>query len=316
MRILQSRNTYAANNEEYKALLAEIKMYEHFVEDEKNIPVAEEQKKTAMARINELNVEIKEYESSIKKLEKNKEELLTKITGKDATVAEINNMTASIADCDKALQHINMEIGELKNTRKELLAKEEEAQELAREIEARAQEAADFETIKQAFSQDGIPHNIVRGIIPILEATATNILGQMSGGKMAVEFVLEKTLKSNAKKEITVIDIVINDAVTGRLPYMSRSGGERVKAALAVILALAEVKSTKAGVQLGFLFIDEPPFLDAQGVSAYCDALEAIQNRYVNLKVMAITHDPEMKSRFPQSIDVVKTSDGSKVIYS
>jgi exonuclease SbcC len=97
---------------------------------------------------------------------------------------------------------------------------------------------------------------------------------------------------------------------------MSRSGGERVKAALSVILALAELKSSTAGVQLGFLFIDEPPFLDDKGVQAYCDALEAIQKRYFSLKIMAITHDPEMKARFPQSVDVVKTAEGSKVIYS
>ena len=96
---------------------------------------------------------------------------------------------------------------------------------------------------------------------------------------------------------------------------MSRSGGERVKAALSVILALAEIKSNKAGIQLGFLFIDEPPFLDSQGVQAYCDALETIQRRYSGLKIMAITHDPAMKARFPQSLDVVKTAEGSKVIY-
>ena len=79
---------------------------------------------------------------------------------------------------------------------------------------------------------------------------------------------------------------------------------------------LAELKSSTAGVQLGFLFIDEPPFLDDKGVQAYCDALEAIQKRYSSLKIMAITHDPEMKARFPQSVDVVKTAEGSKVIYS
>ena len=32
--------------------------------------------------------------------------------------------------------------------------------------------------------------------------------------------------------------------------------------------------------------------------------------------LMAITHDPEMKARFPQAVDVVKTAEGSKVIYS
>ena len=79
---------------------------------------------------------------------------------------------------------------------------------------------------------------------------------------------------------------------------------------------LAELKSSTAGVQLGFLFIDEPPFLDDKGVQAYCDALEAIQKRYSSLKIMAITHDPEMKARFPQAVDVVKTAEGSKVIYS
>ena len=176
-------------------------------------------------------------------------------------------------------------------------------------------QAAGYEELKKAFSQDGIPHNIIRSIIPVFEATATNILVQMSQGHMSVEFVTEKVLKSNSKKEVTTLDIIINDSDTGRLPYMSRSGGERVKAALSVILALSEIKSSKAGVQLGFLFIDEPPFLDSPGVQAYCDALEAIQRRYDGLKVMAITHDPAMKSRFPQSVDVVKTPEGSKVIY-
>ena len=63
------------------------------------------------------------------------------------------------------------------------------------------------------------------------------------------------------------------------------------------------------------LFIDEPPFLDTDGVQAYCDALVTIQRRYPTLKVMAITHDPTMKARFPQNLDVIKTAEGSKVKY-
>jgi exonuclease SbcC len=136
----------------------------------------------------------------------------------------------------------------------------------------------------------------------------------MSGGHMSVELVTGKVLKSNKQKEVATLDVVINDDSTGRLPYMSRSGGERVKAALAVILALAEVKSAEAGVSLGFLFIDEPPFLDSQGVRAYCDALEAIQGRYGDLKIMAVTHDESMRSRFAQYVDVVKTETGSAVV--
>ena len=141
--------------------------------------------------------------------------------------------------------------------------------------------------------------------------TASNILGQMSRGRMSVELVTEKVLKSNSKKEITTLDVVINDADTGRLPYLSRSGGERVKAALSVILALSEVMKNKLGVQLGFLFLDEPPFLDADGVRAYVEALEAIQRRYADMRIMAITHDEAMKSMFPQSVMVIKDENGS-----
>ena len=168
-----------------------------------------------------------------------------------------------------------------------------------------------YEKLKTAFSQDGIPHNIIRSIIPILEATSNNVLGQMSGGKMSVELVTEKTLRSNNKKEVTTLDIFIID--DGKLPYKSKSGGEKVKVSLAIALALAEIKSSRAGIQLGMLFIDEPPFLDEEGVQAYCDALETIQYRYPHLKILAITHDPEMKSRFPQCIEVENTEEGSKI---
>ena len=130
---------------------------------------------------------------------------------------------------------------------------------------------------------------------------------------MSIEFITEKVLKSNSKKEVTTLDIIINDVNKGRLPYLSKSGGEKVKSSLAVILALAELKKSKMGVQTGFLFIDEAAFLDSAGVQAYCDALVAIQERYPDLKIMAITHDETFKARFPQSIDIIDSEEGSKV---
>ena len=169
-----------------------------------------------------------------------------------------------------------------------------------------------YSLLKLAFSQNGIPHNIIRKVIPALEDTACQILGSMTGNILSVKFVLDKTLKS--KKEIITLDVVIDDTQpggTGLLPYLSRSGGEKVKASLAVILALAELKATQNGTQLGFLFIDEPPFLDSDGVNAYCDALDVIYNRYDSLKIMAVTHDDEMKARFPQNIYVYKNDFGS-----
>lgn len=120
---------------------------------------------------------------------------------------------------------------------------------------------------------------------------------------------------NGAGKSRATLDVLINEYGKTTLPYASKSGGEKVKASLAIILALSEIKATSAGIQLGMLFIDEPPFLDDDGTQAYVDALETIRQRYPDVKIMAITHDDAMKARFNQSVTVIKTEDGSKVIY-
>lgn len=309
---LSDAETYSR---EYESFQQELQKQSLWLEKEKQLPVAREQKAAASSRVIELTTEIENVETELSEAREELAAEQAKTVGKDELQAQVEAAEQTVKTLREHAQTAAMQLGGLKNTEAEAEKKLAEAAELQKRMNELGGKAAGYEELKKAFSQDGIPHNIIRSIIPIFEATATNILGQMSGGKMSVEFVTEKTLKSNSKKEVTTLDIIINDSDTGRLPYMSRSGGERVKAALSVILALSEIKSSKAGIQLGFLFIDEPPFLDAPGVQAYCDALEAIQRRYSDLKVMAITHDPAMKSRFPQSVDVVKTPEGSKVIY-
>ena len=309
---LSDAETYSR---EYESFQQELQKQSLWLEKEKQLPVAREQKAAASSRVMELTMEIESVETELSETRDELAAEQAKTVGKDELQSQVEAAEQTVKTLREHAQAAAMQLGGLKNTEAEAEKKLAEAAELQKRMNELGGKAAGYEELKKAFSQDGIPHNIIRSIIPIFEATATNILGQMSGGKMSVEFVTEKTLKSNSKKEVTTLDIIINDSDTGRLPYMSRSGGERVKAALSVILALSEIKSSKAGIQLGFLFIDEPPFLDAPGVQAYCDALEAIQRRYSDLKVMAITHDPAMKSRFPQSVDVVKTPEGSKVIY-
>lgn len=302
-------------NREYENLQQAIALQSCWLEKEKQLPVEREKKAAAAQRVLELDTELETIESDLAEAREELAEEQSKTIGKEELQAKVDAAEADTKYLQDAAQEVSMKLGGLKELEKQAEKKLAEAAELQQQMNELGGKAAGYEELKKAFSQDGIPHNIIRSIIPIFEATATNILGQMSQGHMSVELVTEKLLKSNNKKEVTTLDIIINDSGTGRLPYMSRSGGERVKAALSVILALSEIKSSKAGVQLGFLFIDEPPFLDSPGVQAYCDALEAIQQRYSDLKVMAITHDPAMKSRFPQSVDVMKTPEGSKVIY-
>lgn len=300
---------------EFSDLQIEISIEKQWLEKEKQLPVAREKRDTSSQRIIELSSELEAIDIEIadKQLEITKE--AEALQGMDELKASLTVSESKIESINSVIKDIQMNIGALNQKIEDISKTEKEILLLQDQVKKLSQQSADYETLKNAFSQDGIPHNIIRSVIPQLTSTANNILGQMTGGKMGIEFVTEKVLKSNSKKEVVTLDIFIEEYGKSCLPYLSKSGGEKVKSSLSVILALAEIKSTSAGIQLGMLFIDEPPFLDGDGIQAYCDALETIQNRYSNMKIMAITHDPTMKARFPQNLDVVKTEQGSKVIF-
>lgn len=77
-----------------------------------------------------------------------------------------------------------------------------------------------YEALKQAFSQDGVPHQIIRNIIPHITDTTNNILGQMTGGTMGVEFVMERTVKGKDGDKAT-LDVLINEYGKTTLPFLS-----------------------------------------------------------------------------------------------
>ena len=124
---------------------------------------------------------------------------------------------------------------------------------------AETQDAArtlnDYTTLAQAFGIDGIQYMIIRTIVPEIMNRANEILAAMTGGKMAVDLRTEREQKSN-QKIINSLDVWITSLSGGSSPYSSHSGGEKVKIALAVTLALADVKARRAGAQLGTQKLD------------------------------------------------------------
>ena len=286
-----------------------------WLQKENEIPVIRERRGNAERRAKELSEEILLLEVELKEKYEQAEKAKKAAVGVVEAEQQVKDIQMEIANLEQKAKEIQVKIGGFEQRLREIQRMKQSIAVIQAEIADMAEDAADYDTLKLSFSQDGIPHQIIRTILPKLSNVANNILGQMTGGQLGVDFVTEKILKSNNKKEVVTLDIFIEEYGKSSLPYLSKSGGEKVKSSLSVILALAEIKATTAGVQFGMLFIDEPPFLDSEGVQAYCDALETIQERYGNIKIMAITHDPTMKARFPQNLDVIKTDRGSKVIY-
>lgn len=299
--------------EQIKQQMAHLQTY---VEQEKELPVYEERKQHVLERIESM-------EKEMEKLTDRKFILSSQLTGMDTMIEKMKETfsTDMVEETDRQIRSNKETLGELQIQKGVLLERLENIDTMRDEISmlnngiaVTAGRADCYEALKQAFSQDGVPHQIIRNIIPHITDTTNNILGQMTGGTMGVEFVMERTVKGKDGDKAT-LDVLINEYGKTTLPYASKSGGEKVKASLAVILALSEIKATAAGIQLGMLFIDEPPFLDDEGAQAYVDALETIRDRYSDVKIMAITHDDAMKARFGQAVTVIKTDDGSKVIY-
>lgn len=128
------------------------------------------------------------------------------LNGLDTEVNAINSMVKEKQMRIGALQQKSEQIAKLKQDIAALQDKQVEY----------AKETADYDTLKVAFSQSGVPHQIIRSIIPQLTATANTILGQMTGGKMGVEFRLER-LQKNGKEKVS-LDIYIEEYGKSILP--------------------------------------------------------------------------------------------------
>lgn len=260
-------------------------------------------------QIRKLKEEVDELRGKSEQALREADEIAARVPG-GGNVAD--RIRANIETQRRSLTDLATRRGQLKAKLEDIAEAETKSSELRREAEAVGVVLSDYTTLAQAFGLDGIQYMIVRGVVPEIMHRSNEILAAMTGGRMAVDIRTEREQKST-KQVVNSLEVWINTITGGTRPYLSHSGGEKVKIALAVTLGLADVKARRAGVQLGMLFIDEPPFLDADGTEAYADALVAMASRNPNMRILAISHDPTMKARFVQNIVVTGGEDGSTV---
>lgn len=260
-------------------------------------------------QIRKLKEEVDELRGKSEQALREADEIAARVPG-GGNVAD--RIRANIEAQRRSITDLATRRGQLKAKLEDIAEAETKSSELRREAEAVGVVLSDYTTLAQAFGLDGIQYMIVRGVVPEIMHRSNEILAAMTGGRMAVDIRTEREQKST-KQVVNSLEVWINTITGGTRPYLSHSGGEKVKIALAVTLGLADVKARRAGVQLGMLFIDEPPFLDADGTEAYADALVAMASRNPNMRILAISHDPTMKARFVQNIVVTGGEDGSTV---
>lgn len=178
---------------------------------------------------------------------------------------------------------------------------------LRREIAAFERQTAQLDELREAYGKNGVPAMIIESVLPELEASANDLLGRMSNGRMNVRFETQRLTQKGDASE--TLEIRIADEI-GERAYEMFSGGEAFRINFAVRIALSKLLARRAGARLRTLFIDEGfGTQDAQGRERLVEAIRTIEDDFERLFI--ITHIDELRDAFPARIEVTKTPRGS-----
>ena len=172
-----------------------------------------------------------------------------------------------------------------------------------------AEQIGIYSELYDAFGKQGVPAMIIEAAVPEIEKTTNELLGKMTYGRMNVRFDTQRALKSGDTRE--TLDIKIADDL-GTRNYELYSGGESFRVNFAIRIALSKLLARRAGAQLQTVVIDEGfGTQDSLGRQKLIEAINTIQDDFK--RVLVITHIEELKDIFPARINILKTSEGSKI---
>ena len=169
----------------------------------------------------------------------------------------------------------------------------ERNKELLKKVDQLKEEVIDWEILEEGFRQ--LPFLVYEKAVPEIEHSANEILSSVSSEGMQVSIETQRAAKTtkNVADEIG-LHFVDND---GEKDYAQLSGGERVRASLAIRLALGELSGRRAGERIEELTIDEGwSGLDAEGLEAVKECLHRLRNRFK--KILVISHLEGVKDLF------------------
>ncbi|MEM6252726.1 MAG: AAA family ATPase [Cyanobacteria bacterium P01_D01_bin.156] len=168
-----------------------------------------------------------------------------------------------------------------------------------------------YQELQQAFGKNGIQALMIENLLPQLEAETNQILGRLSAHQLHVQFVTQRSGRTDRKRLIDTLDILVADT-QGTRAYETYSGGEAFRVNFAIRLALARLLAQRSGLALQMLIIDEGfGTQDKAGCDRLVAAINAIAPDFAC--ILSVTHMPHFREAFQTRIDVTKTEMGSQV---
>jgi exonuclease SbcC len=285
-----------------KSSLEDIKKYTKLLPEvslaEEELPKLIEEEKKLSVRCNEILKEIEKGKKEVEKLSKS-------LVGKADLEKELQSICKEVEEGLARKDELTKKVGSIEASlaQKETLLASIGADD--KEVEDLSSKKALYQMLEEAFKQ--IPYMLVARGIGAVENTANEILSMISSSGLRVTIKTEKMTKTT-KKVRDEIQLVIEDA-DGLKAYKFLSGGEKLRVALALRLAIGEVFAHRRGVSIDSLLADEPfgP-LDVEGVEDMKEAMRELRKRFEFMGV--ITHVERAMDVFPTRL--VFEKNGSK----
>ena len=171
-------------------------------------------------------------------------------------------------------------------------------------------EAQTLERLTKMLGKNGIQTILLDAVIENLENKSNEILSFISNEPTSIMLDTQR-VGSDGVSIIETLDLKVNmNGVSQN--FKSLSGGEQFRISLALRIALSEIASSHGGASLEFLLLDEVNSpLDKNGVdNLFKNVISSLEDRY---KILIITHDPSLKEKFLNVIDITKVNGISSV---
>jgi exonuclease SbcC len=291
--------------DQVKSELSDLKRFTKLLPEislaEQELPKLKDEEKGLNNRCNSLSAEVE-------KQKKEKARIAEQMVGKSALEKELHLICNELEKEVSVKEEISKNIGLLEAKIESTVAMMAQVEEDEKEIEALGGKKALYQMLEDAFKQ--IPYMMVSRGIGAVESLANEILAMISSRGLRVRIETERMAKTT-KKIRDEIHLVFEDD-DGSKEYKFLSGGEQLRAALAIRLAISEVFAHRRGVRVDSLLADEPfgP-LDTEGIEDMKEAMRELRKRFKFLGV--ITHIERAQDIFPTRLVFERNSKGTRV---
>lgn len=189
-----------------------------------------------------------------------KQEYETKISDLKATIADTKTKIADMLSENEKRTKSNTRILVIEEQTDKFVSELTEAVTL---LDIESVKLAKLETLKKAFSTNGLIAYKIENLVKELEELTNNYLAELSDGRFTIEFVV-----SNDKLNVEVTDF-------GKVvDILALSSGELARVNTATLLALRKLMNSISKSKLNVLFLDEViNVLDEQGKEKLVEVL-------------------------------------------